>query len=81
MPLSMVGGFQMSKALPFHLSHFDNTENMGPLPFLIGVYMEGSLNHRSPLQTPNDKRVGLGTLRFHQLAFYEAQTNQLKLGD
>lgn len=42
------------------------------LPFFVAVYVEGAFDNRGPLQAADDKRVGPGPLRLHQLAFYRS---------
>lgn len=38
------------------------------LPFLRGLHVEGALDDSGPLQAADDKCVGLGPFRLHQLA-------------
>lgn len=40
------------------------------LPLLRGLHVEGALDDSGPLQAADDKCVGLGTLRLHQLALW-----------
>lgn len=46
------------------------------LPLLGGLHVEGALDDRGPLQTPDDERVGPGPLCLHQLALWRGPAGQ-----